>query len=150
MDVAARTSLITSLEQLWHGWSDLRFGQMLREAVGEPAIRCPGDIADDAIRQGTTRALRTNPGLAPPPGPYWDTEPQSGSTFADGRPRDPARIARVCAALTRAWDAHPSLTLGQLVELALERGGVSENEYRSRLLLIEDGTLRGLLERLAS
>ena len=43
-----------------------------------------------------------------------------------------------------------SLTFGQLVELALERGGVTENEYRSRLLLIEDGTLRRLLERLAS
>jgi len=150
MDAAARTTLITSLGQLWHGWSDLRFGQMLREAAGEPAIRCPGDLADEAIRQGTTRALRTNPGNAPPPGPYWDTEARRGSTFAHGRPRDPARIARVLASLARAWDAHPSLTLGQLVELALERGGVSENEYRSRLLLIEDGTLRRLLEQLAS
>ena len=68
----------------------------------------------------------------------------------NGLPRDPARIPRVLTALAAAWDVHPSSTLGELLDLALERGGVSENEYGSRLLLIEDGPLRRMIGALTT
>ena len=151
MDPAARSALIADLQRLWLRWSDERFGQILREAVdGDPAIRDPNRLADSAIVAGVTVALRDQPGGPPPSGPYWDTEAQDGRTFMSGLPRDPARIPRVLAALQAAWAAHPSLSLGQVVELALDRGGIADNEYRSRMLLIEDGPLRRLLRALAA
>jgi hypothetical protein len=150
VDSAERADLVAALGQLWHAWSDLRFGQMLRIAVGEPVIRDPGALPDAALRDGVARALREDAGEAPLAGPYWDTEARHGRTFANGLPRDPARIAHVLDALSQAWEAHSSLTFGRLIEFALDRGGVSENEYRSRLMLIEDGPLRTLLEEVAS
>jgi hypothetical protein len=150
LDAAGRAALIASFGRLWHGWSDFRFGQMLREVVGEPAIRRPADLPDSAIYDGVARALREAPGPGPLPGPYWDTESRRGQTFTDGLTRDPARIPRVLDALSRAWDRHPSTGLGELIEIVLDRGGVDENEYRSRLLLIEDGHLRRLLDDVAT
>lgn len=148
MDPDARSALIAALRHLWIGCSDQRFGQMLREVVGDAAVRNPHELADSAIAAGIAIALRDKPGYPPPSGPYWDTEAQDGRTFMNGLPRDPARIHRVLAALQAAWDAHPSLSLGQIVELALDRGAIADNEYRSRLLLIEDGPLRRLLRAL--
>lgn len=150
MDATARTALLASFEQLWRGHSDLRFGQLLREAVGDPAIRDPVVLDEAAVAAGVDRILRDDPGQAPPPGPYWDTETRGDRTFANGLPRDPARIPRLLETLARAWVIHPSLTLGQLVGLALDADGATETNYRSRLLVIEDGTLRRLLARLAS
>lgn len=65
-------------------------------------------------------------------------------------PRDPERIPRVLAALAATWDAHPALTLGRVVALALDRAGVEENESGSRLLLVEDGALSRCLHDLAA
>lgn len=145
MDSQERATLISDLQLLWHGHSDLRFGQMLRRAVGDPAVRSPNGLMDATIVAGVRVALRDAPGFPPPPGPYWDTEARDGRTFMSGLPRDPARIRRVLAALAAAWDAHPSLRLGQVIELAFDRAGISDNEYGSRLLLIEDGPLRRML-----
>ncbi|MGI8729441.1 MAG: hypothetical protein ACR2LK_05540 [Solirubrobacteraceae bacterium] len=150
MNAAERASLLADLQRLWHGHSDMRFGQMLRVAVGDPAIRSPHELSDAEIVTGTRTALSNRPGLAPGPVPYWDTEASRGRTFVDGLPRDPARIPRVLTALAAAWDAHPSSRLGELLDLALERGGVPENEYGSRLLLIEDGPLRRMIGALTT
>jgi hypothetical protein len=145
-----RAALIADLQRLWLGRSDMRFGQMLRVAVGDPAVRTPHDLADATVVAGVEVALRDRPGRPPPPGPYWDTEARDGRTFMNGFPRDPARVPRVLTALVAAWDAHPALTLGRVVALALDRAGVEENESGSRLLLIEDGPMCRLLLDLAT
>src|SRR5687768_4323375 len=93
-----RTAILTSLGRLWRGHSDLRFGQVLRLAVGDAACR-PHDIDDVVIIAGLARALRENPGAGPPNGPYWDTESRGDGTFIHGQPRDPARIPRMLEAI---------------------------------------------------
>lgn len=102
----------------------MHVGQMLRVAVGDPAVRTPHELVDTTVAAGVNVAFRDRPGRPPPPGPYWDTEAREGRTFMNGFPRDPARIPRALAALAAAWDAHPALTLGQVVALALDRAGV--------------------------
>jgi hypothetical protein len=83
------------------------------------------------------------------PGPYWDTEAQGQGSFLDGRPRDPARIPRLLDALAHAWIAHPTMSLGRLLDLELDRGGIPENEFVSRWLRVEDRPLQRMLNALA-
>ena len=136
--------------QLWQRHSDLRFGQLLREAVGDPAIRHLGELDDTVIATGVARLLLEKPGREPPPGPYWDTEARGNRTLLEGLPRDPARIPRLIETLSRAWEIHSSVPLGRLVELALEADGVTGDDNGSRLLAIEDGALRSRLNNLAT
>ena len=150
MHAEERTTLLASFVKLWQRHSDLRFGQMLREAVGDPAIRHLGELDDTAITVGVARLLLEKPGREPPPGPYWDTEARGNRTFLEGLPRDPARIPPLIKTLSRAWEVHSSVSLGRLVELALEADGVTGDDYRSRLLAIEDGTLRRRLDQVAT
>jgi hypothetical protein len=149
MAAADREVLIADLQRLWTGWSDMRFGQILRLAVGYQAVLTPRELADATVVSGVTDALRDKPGRQPPPGPYWDTEATRGRSFMNGLPRDPARIPRVLSALATAWEAHPSLTLGRVLDLALDSGGITDNEAHTRLLLIEDGPLRRVLVELS-
>jgi hypothetical protein len=146
MKDAERAAIIGDLQRLWRGWSDLRFGQLLRLAVGDTPVRHPGRLTDDLLAAGAAAALRDRPGSPAPPGPYWDTERRTGRTFLNGVPRDPARIPRVLAALARAWDTEPTKSLGQTIERALDSSGIPDDEFNSRLLLIEDGSLRRVLE----
>jgi hypothetical protein len=127
MNDAERAAIIGDLQRLWHGWSDLRFGQLLRLAVGDTPVRHPGGLTDDLLAAGAAAALRARPGSPPPPGPYRDTETRTGRTFLNGFPRDPARIPRVLAALARAWDTDPTKSLGQTIDWALDRGGILDN-----------------------
>ena len=145
MNDVERRALITALRSLWQGWSDLRFGQLLRLAVGED-VRRLGRLTDEGLAAGVAAAARDAPGDPPPPPPYWDTEARRGRGFLNGLPRDPARIDGVLSALSAAWSAHPELTLAEVVELALNRGNVAENQFGTRALLIEDGPLRKLLD----
>ena len=145
-----RSDALAGLVRVWYRHSDCRFGQMLRMVVGDRAVRHPSTMSDDAVIDGLRAVLRDFPGSEPPPGPYWDTEARRGRSFINGLPRDPARIPRVLTALSAAWESHAHLRLGQVLELALDRGGVVENEYRSRLLLVEDGHWRRLLEALST
>ena len=46
------------------------------------------------------------------------------------------------------WPAHPELELGALIELALDRASVEENDAGTRLLLIEERPLERTLEAL--
>jgi hypothetical protein len=64
----------------------------------------------------------------------------------NGLPRDPARIPRVLTALAAAWDVDPTASLAQTVVRSLDYAQIPENEFKSRLLLIEDGSLREVLE----
>jgi hypothetical protein len=149
LNVADRTALVEALEELWRLHSDLRFGQLLRKAVGDEAICDLGRLDDGAVTAGVARVQREDPGREPPPGPYWSTEARDGRTFANGLPRDPARISRLIESLARAWEVHSSLTLGGLVAIALGADGLPGDECRSRLLAIEDGALGRRLEELA-
>jgi hypothetical protein len=140
-----RARAIADLDLVWAGVTDLRFGQMLRTVIGDPLVRSIATLNDAHLLDRLTDAIghrRSEPG---PPGPYWDTEARRGRTFLDGMPRDPARIPLVLEALRAAWDAHPKQSLGEVVVSALEHFGIRENEYNSRVLVIEDGALREAL-----
>jgi hypothetical protein len=140
---AERTTLIADLRRLWEGWSDLRFGQMLRVAVGDPADSNAGDPDDHTLADGLSAALRDHPGGPAPRGPYWDTETRGSRTFMNGLPRDPARIPHVVTALAAAWDVTPTVSLGQTIVPSLDYAQIPENEFNSRRLLIEDGPFAG-------
>lgn len=144
----SRRLLLGDLDRLWRRVSDYRFGQMLRLTVDGPG-RHPADLTEPAVRAGVARALRETPDVGPPNGPYWDGETSGGGSFLSWRPRDPARITPLVDSLASAWSAHPGLSLGQLVELALERFGMPENEFGTRWLLIEDRPLQRAFDRLA-
>jgi hypothetical protein len=150
MTARERTALIADLQRLWQGRSDMRFGQMLREAVRDPAVRTPHDLADATVVAGARVALRDKPGHPPPAGPYWDTEARDGRTFMNGLPRDPARIPRVLAALAFAWDANAGRSLGATLADALDWARITENEFNSRLLLIEDAPFGRILGEFAT
>jgi hypothetical protein len=143
-----RRALLLDLERLWLRRSDFRFGQILRAAVERPGAR-PVDLTDEAVRAGLDSVLETTPEVSPPSGPYWDTEATRGRTFANGRPRDPARIPRLLTAFAGAWTVYPDLTLGGLVDFALDGAGIPENEFGTRWLLIDDGPMRRALQVIA-
>src|SRR4051812_40779503 len=62
MNARERAALIRDLQRLWAGWSDMRFGQMLRLAVGDPAIRRPRHLDNPTIAASARTALRRHPG----------------------------------------------------------------------------------------
>ncbi len=144
-----RRNLLLGLELLWERVSDFRFGQMLRVAV-DAAVPNLRQLTDEAIAHGVPNALERVPDNPPAPGPYWDTETRDGRNFISGLPRDPARIQPLIEALGRAWAAHPSASLAALLEAALDRAGVPENEFETRWLLIEDAAMTRALGALAS
>lgn len=138
--------MIAHLGDLWQRLPDFRFGQVLKVAVGDPTVRHPSELTDAAIVSGVAAALRDVPMGSPPPGPYWNTETETGRTFLNGLPRDPGRIPSFLSALERAWNLNSDLSLGELLDCVLDAGGVAENEFSSRLLLIEDGQMLRLLK----
>ena len=140
-----RLALILDLCRLWQRLTDFRFGQTLRAAVSDP-VKDPSSLPDAALTEALPHALNKVPDRAPPKGPYWDTETKDGRSFLNGLPRDPTRIPRVLEALATAWVAYPNLELGQLIEFALDRASIPENQFGTRWLLIEDATLRRALE----
>lgn len=149
-DASHRDQLISDLAKLWHGWSDMRFGQMLRLALPDQRVRQLHDVGDDELAEGVRVALRESPGRPPLPGPCWDTEAGGGRTFLTGLPRDPARIQRLLDALVDASDSHPTLSLGKVVTEALDAAGVPKGERGSYALVVEDGPLRRRLVEFAT
>jgi beta-aspartyl-peptidase (threonine type) len=142
-----RRTILVDLGRLWLRQSDLRFGQMLREAASKP-VRRPTDLTDEAIREGLPAALARFPERSPAVGPYWDTETQGDGSFLKGRPRDPARIPLVLKAFGDAWIKYPHLSLAQLLDFALEQAGIPNTNTGTRWLLIEDGPMRRILQDL--
>ena len=139
-----RRQLLVDLGRLWLRQSDLRFGQLLRTTAATPGRR-PGELTDELVREGVAVELGRVPDRPPPPGPYWDTVTRGRGSFMNGRPRDPARIPALLIALARAWAADPDLSIGQLLEHALEHSGIPENEFGTRWLLVEDVPLQRIL-----
>ena len=58
-------------------------------------------------------------------------------------------IAPRATATLRAWAGHPDLTLGQLVDFALDRPEGPENQFGTRWLLIEDAPMTRALDAVA-
>lgn len=46
MNDAERAAIIGDLQRLWDGWSDLRFGQLVRLAVGDAPVGQRGGLTD--------------------------------------------------------------------------------------------------------
>jgi hypothetical protein len=149
MDKAARDKLISGLRRIWEGHSDYRLGQALRLAVNE-AIREPARMRDAWVATAVARAAERYPGQSPKPGPYWDTDTPTSLGFMSSTPRDPERIPRVLAALAFAWDANAGRSFGETLADALDWARITENEFNSRLLLIEDAPMGRILGEFAT
>lgn len=144
----ARRAMLVDIGRLWRQVSDLRLGQMLRATV-RPVVTHPAELTDEAVKDAVIWRLQRFPEPPPPRGPYWDTEKQGSGNFLTGRPRDPSRIPLVLNAFARAWVKRPELSLGELLDFALDHAGIPENEFGTRWLLIEDGPLRTVLDEFA-
>lgn len=136
----SRMRLLLDLHRLWMRQSDLRFGQLIRAAADIGFAR-PGALEDVDLASGVTRALTEIPDRPPPAGPYWDTETRRRGSFIRGFPRDPARIPQLIKTLGRASLGHPELQIGQVLELALDRAGIPQNEFGTRWLLMRTARL---------
>ena len=135
-----RRDLITDLERLWRHDPELRFGQLVMQALTVAHDLSADDLTalidDDHVRVALHErwAWESKRKVSVAPPPYWDAETHTGRTFLNGLPRDPARIGPFLDALREAWDRRSNLNLCALIApIAGSLGSLGG---------IEDGRLR--------
>src|SRR5437870_2206869 len=90
-----RRDLIADLERIWRHDPELRFGQLLMQALTVTHALSADDlvapVTDDQVRVALAERWEWQKNrksfVAPPP--YWDTESYTGRNFMHGLPRDP-------------------------------------------------------------